>query len=188
MSIEEGKGLEYVIGDELDNEILERVPKEYFSKPPVLGRSDVLAGAEVLVPTTVYEVTGDDASGVAGILFPTRAFTEASPEKLTAKYWESDETLKYEVTVDADLNDPSKPVVRVIGNSWARGEVVWNGTVAGSINQRGLDGDEDDGERNIVKRRFKDASILGDWPTKGDTLLMRPARRGMEKEPLRRVA
>jgi hypothetical protein len=168
---EEGKVIDF-FGEDLDDELLERVPAEYFTKPPVLGRLDALAGAEVLVPTTIYEIAGDDTSGVAGILLPTQEFIEAAQPKPTARYFDYDETREYEKFLDHN------GVERVRGNSWFRAPVLWNGTVVGSINQAGLDGDEGDEVRNTVKRRWRDDSLLGDWPSKESENLRRAPRRG----------
>lgn len=158
---------------ELWDELINRIPEEYFEKRAVPGLSDVQQGIQVNVPTTVYNTSGDDASGVAGVLMPSGEFVQASSSKVNrlTKFWEFDETLRYVTKVEGDTK-------RVVGDSWRGAQVVWDGVVNGSISQASLDGaDEDDSQsRAVVKRRQWDTSLTGDWESTGE--LWRAIRRG----------
>lgn len=55
-------------------EIDEEVATHRADDPDVWGLSDVARGRTALVPTTVYRVSGDSASGVAGRLLPSGEF------------------------------------------------------------------------------------------------------------------
>lgn len=90
------------------------------STKTVLGLSDVMSGKRVLVPTTVYEVSNDDTSGVAGLLFPSGEFIAKAPNRSTARYWEFEETDRYSQDERG----------RVSGYSWRTGELVWTGHAA----------------------------------------------------------
>jgi hypothetical protein len=59
------------------------------------------------------------------MLFPNGDYLEATEQRTRAKYWEFDETLKYDL-IPGELTPEGTP--RVIGNSWTEGEVVWDGT------------------------------------------------------------
>lgn len=164
---------------------------------PVIGLNDVAEGIRVNVPTTVYEVSGDDTSGVAGLLFPSGEFIAKEVNRPTQKYWEFDETLKYE-KVGAERNEAGLP--RVQGNSWTEGEVIWNGHAAPVDHAITMKTDvyveveqkektNVDGETTLnpyvvsrieevtVNRREPDKnSITGDWITTGE--LWRSLERG----------
>lgn len=95
----------------------------------VLGFEDVQSGHRPLYPETVYLLGGDETSGIIGLLFPNGDFIPTLEPKVTAKYWEFDETLKYEA-IPGEMTPEGTP--RVIGNSWTEGEVLWDGC-AGEI-------------------------------------------------------
>ena len=150
---------------ELKNEeqiALELAVANYSLKPYVPGLAEVAAGYRPVYPMTVYNVSGDDTSGVAGLLKPDGEFIPVRRAPATQRYWEFDETLKYD-PVEAREGSPQ----RAIGNSWTEGEVVWNGSVAGHIELDGQSGDEKDEERASVYRRQESASLTGEWITKG---------------------
>lgn len=153
------------MGDILEFEAarLEQV-EEYSHKRAVIGLSDVERGVRVNVPTTVYQISSDDTSGVIGVLFPSGKFIRASDPRVGqhALYWEFDETLRYETVVGYDGES------RVVGNSWTTGEVVWDGGVAGSIDNKALDGEEKDEKRNVVNRRIFDAQLTGEWASSAE--------------------
>lgn len=155
---------------ELRNEeeiALELAVANYSLKPYVPGLAEVAAGWRPVYPMTVYNVSGDDTSGVAGLLKPDGEFIPVKRTRRTAAYWEFDETLKYEITVEAHPEDEGRPVARVRGNSWTSGEVLWDGSVAGHIDLRAQSGEEGDEERTQVFRRTESASLTGEWITKG---------------------
>lgn len=154
-------------------ELLERIPEEYFAKHDALGVAEVEQGlVKVNVPTTVYNITNDDASGVAGVLLPSGEFIRAAGSKVggQARFWEFDETLGYERVNDENNRE------RVVGNSWTEGTVIWDGVVNGSLNLAGLAGEAEDLKREVVKRRTKEASLTGEWKSTGE--LWRAIRRG----------
>lgn len=96
---------------------------ESISRNPVLGLADVADGVIVLYPTTVYEVTNDDTSGIAGLLLPSGQFIPKAPRHREARYWEFSETDRY--VRDATTG-------RVSGDSWRRSHLAWSGQ-AGAI-------------------------------------------------------
>lgn len=153
-------------------DIRDEEPFEYYAKRLVPGIKDVEEGLRVNVPTTIYNLTADDASGVAGILMPSGEFIQsASPRvSLPERFWEFDETLGYERVKGEDGKD------RVRGNSWTTGTVVWDGVVNGSVDLASLDGDDEEPIRLVVKRRTHEASLTGDWQSTGE--LWRAIRRG----------
>jgi hypothetical protein len=141
--------------------------EDYFSySTSILGLRDV-GHTKVSVPTTVYQKSGDETSGVAGLLFPDGKFIEASKPRVgtQALYWEFDETLAYE-QIPGEVTPEGTP--RVVGNSWRTGEVVWDGSVAGCIEIDALDGDDEDLHRQVVNRRVRDAALGDEWPTTGE--------------------
>jgi hypothetical protein len=144
---------------------LEQV-EEYILKSTVLGLEDIAKDVRVAYPTTIYNLTGDDASGVAGVLFPNGDFIAALPPRKVAAYWEFDETLAYE-QVEGELNEAGTGP-RVVGDSWTLGEVLWDGSVVGAVELHALDGDETDLERSIVKRRVRCDNLTGEWDTTGE--------------------
>lgn len=155
--------------------------EEYALRTDVLGMEDIHAGVRVAYPTTIYNLKGDDTSGVAGLLYPTGEFLPTVPPRKTADYWEFDETLKYE-QVPGELNEAGTGP-RVIGNSWTSGEVLWDGSVVGALNLDALDGEETDLHRTPVKRRERCDNLTGEWDTTGE--LYRALARGtvMENGP-----
>lgn len=169
----EGKVLDFKNEDDW-NELLERVPESYFEKRDVPGLTDVMGGLKVDVPTTIYNLAGDDASGVAGLLKPDGEFVPAHTDTagVEVPYWDGDEN-RY---VKSGIGSDGKPTFK----SWSfyLGKVAWNGVVNGSIDLATYDGDDADlqEERHIVKRRVREASLTGDWQTTGE--LWRAIRRG----------
>jgi len=101
-------------------------------------------------PVTVYTVDGDDTSGIAGMLFPSGEFIPV-PGPRRHDVWAWDEHLGRRVNL---------------------GRAVWTGSVAGSINPNGRDGDKE----GPINRREWDASLGGDWVTTGE--LWRAMERG----------
>jgi hypothetical protein len=160
---------------EFEEARLEQV-EDYALRNEVLGLVDVQNGVRVLYPTTIYNVKGDETSGVAGILFANGTFTPAQPSRVgeQARYWEYDETLRYEPVLDEAgqrVNVPGpygRTYQQVKGNSWTEGEVAWDGAVTNSINHSALAGDETDTIREVVKRREWDAPLTGEWASTGE--------------------
>lgn len=91
----------------------------------VSGVQDVVNGLVVNVPTTIYEVSGDDTSGVAGLLLPSGEFIAKAPARSAQKYWNFDETLRYRAKREGESGARD-----VVGDSWTQGEVVWDGHAA----------------------------------------------------------
>lgn len=159
---EEGKVKKDALLDflaELDHQVA-----QYAEKPPVAGMTDVMAGLKVAYPTTIYQISGDDTSGVAGLLMANGEFIAAQGSRIGAqqRYWEFEETDRYITTADG----------RVVGDSWREGEVVWDGAVTGSINPFATDGDE----KGPVNKREWDVALTGEWQTTGE--LWRAIERG----------
>jgi hypothetical protein len=140
---------------------------DYAIRREVLGVEDVHRGARVAYPTTIYNVSGDDTSGVAGLLMADGEYRPAAASRVGEQelYWEFDETLGYE-KVPGEKTPEGTP--RVVGNSWTTGEVVWDGSVVGQIDQHALDGDEESHVREVVKRRTHDNSLTGEWQSTGE--------------------
>ena len=145
--------------EELDAQIA-----AYAERNDVLGLAQVRRGAQVLYPTTVYQLEGDDTSGIAGMLMPDGTFHAVQPPAKTARYWEPDETLRY-IKVEGELNELGTGP-RIIADSWTEGEVVWDGSVAGSITTAGVVGEGP--IQLVVNRRTYDASLGGEWATSGN--------------------
>jgi hypothetical protein len=156
------------------DDALQAQAEDYSVRNDVLGLEDVEAGIRVPYPTTIYNVKGDETSGVAGLLKPDGEFIRAQHPRTVARYWEFDETLKYE-----RIEKPTG-IQRARGNSWAAGAVIWDGSVAGSINQSGLAGDETDLLREVVKRREWDAALTPEWLTTGELQRAIESGRSME--------
>jgi hypothetical protein len=115
----------------LELELESQIENSYSVKPAVVGLADVDAGFKPLYPVTVYQLSGDDTSGIAGLLMPSGDFLpvpEAPPR--IQRYWEFDETLKYEAVENTHISDINPGATRVVGNSWTEGETVWDGTSA----------------------------------------------------------
>lgn len=153
------------------------IDAEYLFKRYVPGLAEVAAGWRPLYPTTIYNVSGDDSSGVAGLLKPDGEFIAVKAKLATQRFWEHEETDRYvEVTVPSDSPYPLS--TRIVGDSWREGEVVWDGSAVGGIDLLGIDGDETDEERNPVFRRTSTPDELtGEWP-KNDGELWRAFERG----------
>jgi len=141
---------------------MEQQVETYALKPSTLGLEDVARGHRVKYLTTVYNVSGDDSSGIAVMLYPDGEFVAVNPPKTEASFWEFDETLAYERYVDESGKE------RVRGNSWTTAPVVWDGSVGGSINPNALTGEEGDTDRKPISRREFDASLGGDWLSTGE--------------------
>lgn len=148
---------------------------EYYFKTFVPGLAEVEAGYRPPYPVTVYNLTGDDTSGVAGLLMPDGTFLAAPRPRAFQWFWEHEETDRYEKVLNRFSNPSNESVFRVVGDSWRVGRVVWDGSVVGSISQL-LDGDETDKDRTLVNRRTWDANLTGDWMTTGE--LWRALERG----------
>jgi hypothetical protein len=118
-------GMELTVKELWEEALDEQIEHSYSIKLPVVGIEDVETGYRPAYPVTVYQVSGDDTSGIAGMLFPNGDYLEATEQRTRAKYWEFDETLKYDL-IPGELTPEGTP--RVIGNSWTEGEVVWDGT------------------------------------------------------------
>jgi hypothetical protein len=100
----------------------QQLKKELNEKPTVYGLSDVEDGLRTAIPLTIYHLSDDDTSGIAGLLMPSGEFIHTAPSSKVVKYWEFDETFKYERFVNPDTEE-----VIIKANSWTSGEVVWNG-------------------------------------------------------------
>ena len=151
--------------DVFDEAVSEQI-EGYAQRSNVMGLANVARGERVLYPTTIYNVEGDETSGVAGMLMADGEFRSTAAPLKTQRYWNSDETLHYE-KVDGELNEAGTGP-RVVGNSWCEGEVFWDGSVAGEINHSALAGDETDLLRQVVSRRVVDSSLCGEWATTGE--------------------
>jgi hypothetical protein len=113
---------------ELDE--LDQIETSYSVKPPVVGLESVRTGFRPLYPVTVYQLEGDDTSGIVGILYPSGNFIPVVKPRHVAKFWEFDETLKYEAVPNLHVSDINPGLTRVVGNSWTAGEVLWDGVAA----------------------------------------------------------
>lgn len=144
---------------------LELAVANYSLKPYVPGLAEVAAGWRPAYPVTVYNISGDDTSGVAGLLKPDGEFIPVRRKRATARYWEFDETLKYEAV---EPREGSPQLAQ--GNSWAEGDVLWDGSVAGHIDLLAKSGEANDSPetRTDVSRRVESASLTGEWITKGE--------------------
>lgn len=163
-----GEEVIHIPANEVTPELLERELQRMFEEEeeypvrPVLGVADLASGSligKVSVPTTIYNVSGDDTSGIAGLLKPDGEFIATAAPRRTAAFWEFDETLRYE-KVEPQPPANARFARRARGNSWTSGEVLWDGSVAGSVDSLGEDGDQ----QGPVNKRTFDASIMGDWP------------------------
>lgn len=133
----------------------------------ILGLADVAAGHRPLFTTTVYNISGDDTSGIAGLLYADGTFVPSPAPRTRARYWVHEETLAYVKT----------PEGRVVGDSWVLGEVLWDGSVVGSIAPASAEGlEEEDGSRPMVHVREWDGSLGTEWITTGE--LWRALERG----------
>jgi hypothetical protein len=132
---------------------------DYIARP-VIGLADVAAGYKPLFTTTVYQISGDDTSGIAGLLYADGTFVPSPAPRQKARYWVHEETLRY-------VKDPETG--RVSGDSWVEGEVLWDGSVVGSINPASAEGlEEEDGSRPAVHVREFDGSLGTEWITTGE--------------------
>lgn len=152
------------------------IPKEYFEKRYVPGLAELAAGLVLMVPTTIYNISGDDTSGVAGVGFPDGTFIAAQPPKTTTRFWDFDETHEYVELADG----------RVVGNSWRIGEVVWDGSAVGSIHPDTLAGEDGDKLREPVNRRMWTQELAGDRPSASEQ--WRALRRGATDQVKLRTA
>ena len=116
--------MELTVRELLEIAIDEQVEFSYSIRPAVVGLEDIEKDYRPLYPVTVYQLSGDDTSGIAGLLFPSGEFRPVPTPRTIADYWEFDETLKYE-QVPGELTPEGTP--RVVGNSWTTGEVHWDG-------------------------------------------------------------
>lgn len=162
--------------ERLEFELERQLEQEAAEVRYVWGITEVELGLRPLVPTTVYNVSGDDSSGIAGLIHPNGEFVRTAKALTSQRYWNFDETYLYKKLDDG----------RVVGYSWARVEVLWDGSVAGDIDVNALDGDESDAVflggtgRNRINRRTIDRSITGDWLSTGE--LWRALVRGTEMQ------
>ena len=113
---------------ELDE--LDQIESSYSVKAPVVGLDMVRKGYRPLYTVTVYQLTNDDTSGVAGMLFPNGEFIPVHVEHSTQRYWEFDETLEYKSFPNLSYSEINPGETRVQGNSWREGEVLWDGIAA----------------------------------------------------------
>lgn len=164
-----------------DDETLNEIPKEYLTRSYVPGLAEVAAGVRFSVPTTIYVVSGDDTSGVAGVLLPSGEFIKAASLVQKSRFFEFSETDRYVQVVDVD-QDGNYFRRRVIGDSWREGEVVWNGGVNGSVDPLSLDGSdvpeeqEDEPRFGPINRRTWEVNLTGPRQTTGE--LWKAIRRG----------
>jgi hypothetical protein len=163
------------VREELEIALAEQI-ETYAQKREVLGVEDVEKGVRVAYPTTIYNLSGDDTSGIAGLLYPSGEFAQATEPPTTQRYWEHEETLRY-VQVEGELNEAGLP--RVVGDSWREGEVVWSGDVAGSIEPNA----EEVYENQPVHKRTFDASLGSDWMTTGELWKALERGTGMQNGP-----
>jgi hypothetical protein len=134
----------------------------YDIRLPVHGLADVARGLKTLYPITIYNLSGDDTSGVAGMLMPDGTFVAAPKPVTEAWFWEHEETDSYIPMPNGAKWDPTR---KAFAHSWRKGEVVWDGSAVGSLDFDALDGEEGDFQRQRVFRRNRDVSITGPWPT-----------------------
>jgi hypothetical protein len=143
---------------------------EYIVSRLVLGLKDI-HGRRPLYPVTVYNLTNDDTSGVAGLLLPDGTFLRAPEPRAIQKFWDHTETHEY------ILNENMEGGRSVIGWSWQVADVVWDGSIVGSIDPDTLDSvDGDEEGRNPCMRRMWDQALTGDWLSTGE--LWRAMERG----------
>jgi hypothetical protein len=130
---------------------------EVYEKVYVPGLADVAMGWRPSSPTTVYQVSGDDTSGIAGRMTPDGVFHPCLPSNVGKETYCLDE---------------SQPLAR---DQW--GTIAWDGIVTGTIengvhverrvvtypNGRGQKAHVEV-EHNIVNRRTHDPNeLLGDY-------------------------
>jgi len=115
--------------EQLELDIEDQLDSSYGVRMAVVGLSDVVAGYRPSYPVTVYQLSGDDTSGIAGLLFPSGEFRPVTGPKKMTDYWEPDETLAYEPHY---YENETPPRWGAKANSWTKGEVLWDGT-AGHI-------------------------------------------------------
>jgi hypothetical protein len=133
----------------------------------IVGLQDVREGYRPLFLTTVYQVSGDDTSGIAGLLYPDGQFKSSEPPAATQAYWDHTEVPRYAKRADG----------RVVGNAWFEADVVWEGSVVGSVSPFSAEGLEDEsGLRPALHVREWDASLGTEWVTTGE--LWRALERG----------
>jgi hypothetical protein len=106
----------------------EQVENSYSVQTDVVGLSDVAAGYRPAYPVTVYQLSGDDKSGIAGLLFPSGQFLPVQPQRTTQRYWDHTETYRYETVENLHYSEVNPGETRVVGNSWDEAEVLWDGT------------------------------------------------------------
>lgn len=169
---------------ELDE--IDQIETSYSVKPPVVGLESVRTGFRPLYPVTVYQLEGDDTSGIAGILYPSGNFFPVVKPRHVAKFWEFDETLKYEEVPNTHFSDINPGPTRVVGNSWTAGEVLWDGVAAEIDTLVPMEA-----EIHVISARYKTMtvkvtphvrqadrnSVTGDWATTGE--LYRAIEQGM---------
>jgi hypothetical protein len=112
----------------LELNLEDQIENSYAFRPAAVGLEDVEAGYRPLYPVTVYQVSGDDTSGIAGMLMPDGSFLEIHGQRREAAFWEFDETLFYERVRNLHKSDINPDETRVAGNSWTTGAVLWDGS------------------------------------------------------------
>jgi hypothetical protein len=123
----------------------------------VPGLRDVKAGARFPFPVTVYNISGDDTSGIAGLLMPDGEFKPTQAPLTRQRYYNFDSVPDYPRNPDYDGVN-GRPVM---GDAWVEAEVVWDGSAAGSITQEAVEVEKGDKLKVVVNRRLWDASIPG---------------------------
>lgn len=129
----------------------------YCVRSLVPGLGMVKQGLEVLFPTTIYQLDGDDTSGVAGILYPDGTFLAAADTNINQLTigWNS------EKIVSVPVNDKGERLVSEASRKEVVGAIYWDGVAKGSLLL---------GEDGFPHERDADyLSITGEWPDKAPT-------------------
>jgi hypothetical protein len=117
--------------------------EEVYEKRYVPGLAEVSMGFRPPYPVTVYQISGDDTSGIAGLLYPNGEFHPVLPSRRGQP---------------TECYDDSEPLNRI-----KHGTISWDGIVSGTI-ENGIHLKKD-----IVNRRTHDPNeLLGDYGVCGE--------------------
>lgn len=90
------------------------------------GLADIANGLRVPYSTTIYAVSGDDTSGIIGILYPSGQFLLKANSQDVSLYWNHEVIPYYFQYEDKDKNK------HIGASAWQGGVLTWNGR-AGDI-------------------------------------------------------